>query len=93
MLPAEYASAVDLILPLGLAAVAYAISRVQQGILIAAGRSGRVSTVEVVGMFAAVFFYFALIPAFGASGAAYGSICGYLVTALVGAWYVRRLYK
>lgn len=84
LLPVEYAPAKELILPLGVASVVYAVSRTQQGLLVADGYSGRVSLVEICGLVAALASYFALIPSFGALGAAYGSIAGYTFSVLAG---------
>ncbi|MDO5373673.1 MAG: hypothetical protein Q4F10_09495 [Corynebacterium glutamicum] len=82
--PEEYAPATNLIVPLGVASVVYAVSRTQQGMLVAEGYAGRVSFVELSGMIFSVGAYLVLIPPFGALGAAYGSIIGYFITVLVG---------
>lgn len=72
-----YADSVQLIIPLGLATIIYSVTRVQQGLLIAKGRTHSVSIAEVVGMLVSVGAYLVLIPPLGAIGAALGSILGY----------------
>ena len=84
LLPEVYAQSLALILPLGVASVFYAMTRVQQGLLIARGQAARVSLVEVVGMIASVTMYVILIPEFGALGAALGSAVGYFVCLICG---------
>jgi len=79
----RYAGAVSLIAPLGVAAVAYAGSRVLQGALIAHGRGAAASSCEVAGSVLSVIAYACLIPSFGAMGAAVGSIVGYAGCSLV----------
>lgn len=84
LLPEEYLPATDLIFPLGIASVIYSVSRTQQGMLIAEGYSGRVSTVEIFGMVASLISYFLFIPQWGATGAAYGSVAGYSCAVVAG---------
>lgn len=86
----SYAGSMILILPLGLATIVYAASRVQQGLLIAAGRSNSVSVSETVGMAVSVGCYFIFIPMFGALGAAIASIIGYSACFLAGLLLMRR---
>lgn len=86
----SYAGSMILIVPLGLATVVYAASRVQQGLLIAAGRSTSVSGSEMVGMGVSVGCYFIFIPMFGALGAAIASIIGYSACFLAGLLLMRR---
>jgi O-antigen/teichoic acid export membrane protein len=83
----RYASSESLVLPLAVASVIYAASRVFQGALIADGRGGAASASEVGGMLVSVAAYLALIPGLGAMGAAIGSAIGYsgctIVTAVI----------
>lgn len=79
-----YAGSVVLIVPLGIATIVYAASRVQQGLLIAAGRPNSVTGTEMVGMVVSVGCYFVLIPMLGALGAAIASIIGYCACFLAG---------
>jgi O-antigen/teichoic acid export membrane protein len=90
MLGPAYAGSVVLIVPLGLAAIVYAASRVQQGIMIASGKSKEVSWTEVIGMVVSVLGYVLLIPTFGALGAALASAVGYAVCFLAGLFMCRR---
>lgn len=85
LLEPEYLPAQELIVPLGVAAIFYGMSRVQQGVLIAQGHAGRVSVVEMTGMIASVVAYIALIPLWGAMGAAVGSLLGYGICLSAGA--------
>jgi O-antigen/teichoic acid export membrane protein len=73
----SYRSSVPLILPLGAAAIIYAVSRVLEGIFVAEGRGGAASTAETIGMGVSVTAYLMLIPLMGAMGAALGSLIGY----------------
>jgi O-antigen/teichoic acid export membrane protein len=83
----RYASSESLVLPLAVASVIYAASRVFQGALIADGRGGAASASEVGGMLVSVAAYLALIPGLGAMGAAIGSVIGYsgctIITAVI----------
>lgn len=85
VLPQSYLPAVAAILPLGGSAVVFGITRVQQGLLIAADASGVVSTVEIIGTVASLVAYIALIPQYGMLGAAYGSMIGYSICAAAAA--------
>lgn len=85
-----YAGSASLIIPLGVATVIYAASRVQQGLLIAAGRSKSVSGAELVGMVVSVVAYVLLIPLMGALGAAVGSIAGYLCCFAAGSFFLHK---
>jgi O-antigen/teichoic acid export membrane protein len=80
-----YRSSIPLVLPLGIASVFYAVSRVLQGALVAKSAGGYASAAEISGMVISVLAYVALIPGYGAGGAAVGSAIGYggccLVTA------------
>jgi O-antigen/teichoic acid export membrane protein len=82
-LPA-YRDALGLLPPLVIATAIYSGTRVQQGLLIAADRPGRASTVELAGMVAACMAYAVLIPWLGAFGAAWGSVLGYGLALVVG---------
>jgi hypothetical protein len=64
--------------------VIYAMTRVQQGLMIARSWVGGVSIAETLGMAISVAAYFSLIPFFGALGAAFGSVIGYSVCLLAG---------
>lgn len=92
LLPEDFLPSIPLIVPLALSSVIYALSRVQQGLLVAQNRGEIVSIVELLGMGASVIAYFAMIPAFGVMGAALGSLVGYGVAAVAGAvaLYVRQ---
>jgi O-antigen/teichoic acid export membrane protein len=85
LLPVAYHQSVVLIVPLGIASVLYAMTRVQQGMLVAQGHAGRVSAVELTGMIASVALYVVLIPGHGAMGAALGSLIGYFTCLVAGA--------
>src|SRR5699024_10944716 len=56
-----------------------------QGLFIAADAPGTVSTIEIIGSAAALIADVLLIPQFGMLGAAYGSIIGDSLCAVVGA--------
>ncbi|GGA71468.1 hypothetical protein GCM10011490_22700 [Pseudoclavibacter endophyticus] len=90
VLPAAYRPATELILPLAVGSVLFAIARVQQGLLLAASRPGRVSIIEITGLVCSVVAYLALIPSLGVLGAAVGSIVGYGVAVLMGVIEVLR---
>ncbi len=94
LLPADYLQARAAIVPLGVAGVFYGVSRVQQGLLIAGGRTATVSAVEIVSMLVSFVGYLVFIPRLGMIGAAYGSIVGYgtatVLTALVLAIFSRK---
>lgn len=83
VLPDTYQPATSVILPLTVASVIYGITRVQQGVLIALGAEGRVSTMEITGAIISIASYIILIPMFGMLGAAFGSIIGYLACAVI----------
>jgi O-antigen/teichoic acid export membrane protein len=73
----RYAAAKGLVLPLVAAASLYAISRVSLALLIARGRNLVASVTETAGFVTSMVAYLALIPPYGALGAAYGSLIGY----------------
>jgi O-antigen/teichoic acid export membrane protein len=83
LLPPEYEPALQLLPALALGTILYAATRIQQGLLIARGHSGSVSIAETVGMVASLALYVALIPSWGAMGAAVGSAIGYGVVLIV----------
>ena len=85
VLPDSYLPATVAIPALAVSAVVFGITRVQQGLFIAADAPGMVSTIEIIGTAAALIAYVLLIPQFGMLGAAYGSIIGYSLCAVVGA--------
>jgi O-antigen/teichoic acid export membrane protein len=85
LLPRSYHASLVLILPLGIASVFYGVTRVVEGLLVAQGHAGRVSTMELVGMAASVSMYVILIPGHGAMGAALGSLIGYFACFVTGA--------
>ncbi|WP_028709009.1 lipopolysaccharide biosynthesis protein [Propionicicella superfundia] len=91
VLPASYRPSLQVVVPLGLAAVIYAWTRVQQGILISAGVAGRVTVAELSGMAASIAGYVVFIPEWGMGGAAAGSILGYAVCGVVGALFLRQV--
>lgn len=89
VLPEEYEDSVALIAPLVIANVIYGATRTQQGLAIAAGHARLVSVAEVAGMVVSLMAYLILIPYWGGMGAALGSVIGYAVCLLVGAWSFR----
>ena len=93
VLPESYQPATAVIIPLAVSAVVFGLTRVQQGLLIAADAPGTVSIVEITGTVASVLAYVTLIPSFGMLGAAYGSIIGYSVCAAAGAIALARVMK
>lgn len=76
VLPDDYNSSLGLLLPIAGANIIYGTTRAQQGMTIAAGRPGLVSTAEVTGLFVSLLAYFFLIPMLGGLGAALGSFIG-----------------
>lgn len=84
LLPVSYLPATAVIVPLGVASMAYSVTRVQQGVLVAAGAAGHVSIVEAVGWISSAALYILLIPSLGIVGAALGSIGGYSLCAAAG---------
>ena len=84
-LPDDYSPARRLLVPLGIAVVVYAMTRVQQGLMLARSWAGGVSIAETLGMAFSVVAYVALIPLFGSLGAAVGSVAGYSVCLIAGA--------
>lgn len=84
LLSDAYQAAKFLLLPLVLAAIVYAATRVQQAMMIAAGWAGQVSIAETVGMVASVLLYILLIPPMGATGAAWSSLAGYVICFIAG---------
>lgn len=93
VLPDSYAPATAAIVPLAVSAVIFGITRVQQGLLIAADALGTVSIVEIIGTAASLLAYIILIPPHGMLGAAYGSIIGYAVCAAAGAFTLVRVIR
>src|SRR5699024_8617420 len=85
VLPDSYLPATVAIPALAVSAVVFGITRVQQGLFIAADAPGTVSTIEIIGTAAALLGSVMLITQFGMLGAAYGSIIGYSLCAVVGA--------
>ncbi len=77
LLGAAYASAGELVAPLVVAAAVFGLSQLAITGLIAQGRAGVASGVEVAGFVVSVAAYVMLIPALGGLGAAYGSLAGY----------------
>ncbi|WJH23708.1 lipopolysaccharide biosynthesis protein [Pseudarthrobacter defluvii] len=86
----SYADSKTLIVPLGLAAVIYSASRVQQGLMIANGMTKSVSFAELIGMAVSVGGYVLLIPLLGAFGAAAASAVGYGTCLIAGLVLSRR---
>ncbi|MGJ5725772.1 lipopolysaccharide biosynthesis protein [Brevibacterium sp. H602] len=93
VLPDSYAPAAAAIIPLAVSAVIFGVTRVQQGLLIAADSPGTVSVVEIIGTVASLIAYITLIPHYGMFGAAYGSIIGYAVCAAAGAFTLARVIR
>jgi O-antigen/teichoic acid export membrane protein len=73
----RYAPARVLVVPLVAAAGMYAVSRVSLGLLVARGHGALVSAAEICGFVVSLVAYGTLIPRYGISGAAYGSLLGY----------------
>ncbi|HEU4423557.1 MAG TPA: polysaccharide biosynthesis C-terminal domain-containing protein [Pilimelia sp.] len=84
-----YAAGKALVPPLIAAATLYGVSRMTLGLLIAQGRNLMASAAEVCGFAVSIAAYILLIPSYGASGAAYGSLLGYGVCLVVTAAAVR----
>ncbi|WP_432789965.1 polysaccharide biosynthesis C-terminal domain-containing protein [Brevibacterium sp. K11IcPPYGO002] len=93
VLPESYLPATAVIIPLAISAIVFGLTRVQQGLLIAADAPGTVSIVEIIGTVASMLAYLTLIPSFGMLGAAYGSIIGYSVCAAAGAIALTRVMR
>jgi O-antigen/teichoic acid export membrane protein len=72
-----YGPAKALVPALIAAAAVYGVSRVSLGILVAKRRNGLASAAEVAGFAVSLAAYALLIPSWGASGAACGSLAGY----------------
>ncbi|MCO7193202.1 lipopolysaccharide biosynthesis protein [Pseudonocardia sp. McavD-2-B] len=86
LLGPEFAPAGALVWPLVAAAMVFGVSQIAITLLIAHRRSSAASVVEVVGFAVSVVAFVVLIGPYGAAGAAYGSLLGYLgclVVALV----------
>ena len=73
----RYAPARVVVVPLVAAAGLYAVSRVSLGLLVARGHGALVSAAEICGFVVSFAAYVGLIPRYGISGAAYGSLLGY----------------
>ncbi|WP_155945506.1 lipopolysaccharide biosynthesis protein [Micromonospora sp. CNB394] len=73
----DYRDATRLLLPLAIGAVAYCVSRVAVGLSVATGRARIALTTDVSAMAVALACYLALIPRWGAYGAAVGSAIAY----------------
>lgn len=86
----EFDGARVLVLPLAVATLLYATSRVLLGLLIAAGEHRRVSQLEVSGSVVAVVLYLLLIPWLGGVGAALASGISYGLVCLAGVVNLRR---
>lgn len=93
VLPDSYLPATVAIPALAVSAVVFGITRVQQGLFIAADAPGTVSTIEVIGTAAALVAYVVLIPQLGMLGAAFGSIIGYSLCAIAGAIALRQVRR
>ncbi len=79
----EFAGSRQLVLPLIVATGLYALSRVGVGIGLAYNSSRQVLAVSAAGMIVALVGYVALIPRYGALGAAVGSLIGYGMAAVL----------
>jgi len=79
----SFAETLELVPLLVAAAVAFGISRVLSAVLVARRRSDLSSWAEATGFAASIIFYVVLIPPYAARGAAYGSLGGYAVCAIV----------
>jgi O-antigen/teichoic acid export membrane protein len=77
-----------LALPLAAAAALYGMSRVGVGLAMAAGRTRIIGVADVTAMVVSVGGYLALIPYYGAMGAALGSLAGYGVAAAISLGFV-----
>lgn len=83
MFGSAYEASLPLVIPLALAAAAYAVSRVGHGLAVAAQLSGWVTAIDATGMTVAVAAYVLLIPSSGAAGAAWACLVGYGAAMLV----------
>lgn len=84
LLGPAYESAVDLVLPLAVAAAVFGVSQVLITLLIATRKGLFASGIEIAGFAVSVVAYVVLIQRWDALGAAYGSLLGY-TTCLVAA--------
>ncbi|MCW2503246.1 MAG: NAD(P)H-quinone oxidoreductase chain 4, partial [Actinomycetia bacterium] len=87
---AAYAPAKALIPPLIAASAVYGISRVSLAILVARRRNLLASAAEICGFAVSLVAYVSLIPAWGARGAAWGSLAGYAACLLFAQAALRR---
>jgi O-antigen/teichoic acid export membrane protein len=85
-----YEPAKALVPPLVAAAAVYGVSRVSVGILVARRHNGLASIAEVSGFAVSLGGYALLIPAWGAAGAAWGSLAGYTACLAVAQVALRR---
>lgn len=79
----DFSSGVELIWPLVLAAALHAWAHFGTNLCLAAGFTGLVNTIPIVGMIVSSASYFMLIPAMGAMGAAWGLVIGYSFSIMV----------
>ncbi|AEB43908.1 lipopolysaccharide biosynthesis protein [Micromonospora maris] len=86
---AEYAGAVNLALPLGLAAGIYSFSRVGATICVAAHMPHLNTMMDLFGLVASVVGCLLLIPGHGATGATIATLVAYCLVAVVSVWCVR----
>lgn len=85
----EYADAVDLALPLGLAAGAYSFSRIGAIICIAAHMPHLNTVLELLGLVTSILGCLILVPGHGATGAALATLFAYCLMAALAVWCVR----
>jgi len=79
----EYIESSSLVVPLVLAACCYGVSRVGVGLSLATGSVGSTVASDGSGAFVTLGLGLALIPQYGAMGAALASLIGYLTAAVV----------
>lgn len=79
----EFSSGIELIWPLVLAAALHAWTHFGTNLCLAAGFTGLVNAIPVVGMIVSSASYFMLIPPMGAMGAAWGLVIGYSFSIMV----------
>lgn len=89
-LPPSYREALGLIPVLTLGSIVYGWTRIQEGLLVTRGKTGSVSIIETVGLVVSLASYVVLMPLWGAMGAAWGALLGYLACALLGWWISSR---
>lgn len=88
LLGEAYRPALGLVVPLVAASAVFGMSQILVNMLTAVRRAGLASTVEVLGLGISVVLYVTLISRYGAAGAAYGSLLGYLSCLVLAATFL-----